>query len=328
MLKEREGFSLELMDTSDVTLDLEGLRDTVRSRAEFLNLHGNLLFSRGPRRFTNSVLVHDKLTEDLSRFILENEIGLRRAAGRLYALDPCLQMTGWPEYAPYRIKTGHDIGGRENVFLAFPYAVGANAHSYQQLFGLELVEFTEQIHFRIIVPSVRRVFSNHREIIHELARLPIATSIYLYGVFHELAHYMGRWSLAEQKRANNFNYLTASELAADEISFYVLQELRPVLLRQLLMRLFWYLPKGSPAFDSDVAVSYYFLNELWGQNILTQKEDSLHLHLDKLCARNAKPPDFEKIQEAFFGGAIINNDTCALAQQLCLTTSDVPRELV
>ncbi len=268
-------------------------------RSPEIHIRGHHIFSRGPARECNSTLRYDEALESLSKALLFSQIPWTTLNARHQKLTSNPHDFTWPNHAPYRIVEGMGLGGRENVFMIFPYAYGVSATKLSDTACIELVEFTEQISARIIAPAVRLAFSNSREVIHELNRIPVACSIYIYAILHEAGHYEGPYSLTHIKQYNEnpFIHLTGSELFADLYSFSMSHEIRPATLLQVLLRLFWYLPKNSIHEDSDVAVSYYILNELVASHALQIDSGQLSLDLNKMSEAFSNAPDTEKIKE-------------------------------
>ena len=300
--------------------------DDISNRKRRLEISGDIRFSRGPARYSRSLFEYDELTETLSKTMIFSQIGMQTLERRLNDVMYGGGSFSWPQHVPYRILEGLDFGGRENVFAAFPYAFGVDDCAFEESVAVELVEFTEQIATRIVFPGTRLVFDNSNEIMHELARIPTSCAIYIYGAFHEIGHYIGEYSLDKVETRKSFLNLTASEICADLISFYLVREIRPALLLQTLMRLFWYLPKGDYDSDPDVIASYYFIEILIEGGALKILDSHVSLDLDSFVRVLSNLPRTERVATFLHAGP--KSHTRYAASAFIDRSQNLPKDLV
>ncbi len=318
------------MSNRPTTSQVHDIINKISSRSPLLKINGEHIFPRGPIRDCESTLKYDDNLESMSKTLILSQVPWETLQSRHKEFTGDTNSFHWPNHAPYRIIDGMDLGGRENVFIIYPYAFGINATDLNHTACIELVEFTEQISLRIIYPSIRLSFTNAREIVHELNRLPVANSIYMYAIMHEVGHYEGPYSLKllNKSEPNPFIHMTGSELFADIYAFAMLQELSPVILLQTMMRFFWYLPKNTIHNDSDVIVSYYMINELVESKALTLDADKLHLDLNKMVSTFSQVPDLEKMNSFLKNLSFFENKLQLFVHAILNSTADLPKSIV
>lgn len=237
------------------------LKKQVQEGTPEIHINGEIRFTKcDTPRLVNETFCRDLETEVTAKLLLDEIVGFGTFYKRFQELDPTFTIREMPIHRPYRKKSKNEVGDSENVFMVFPYAAGTDKALQEDVFGIEMIDYSERIFQSCIVPGIKSAFTNSAEILESINQVQPAIWNYLYSLGHEIGHYCGPWALHKAGLHNSPHWDFCSEMGADLASLHSMHEITPVLLGVFCLRIFWYMRKGMAKLDNDALCGLELLN--------------------------------------------------------------------
>jgi len=266
------------------------LKQQVDSQAPRFQVEGILHFTKSAPGFYRQQLERDFGLEEELKTWIAGRASFEQLASRMIPYNTEGHALHWPAHVPVKMLGFEgSFGDWENVFLFFPHALGFLPEKPDDIFGFELVQVSEAIFANAILPCLTQAFYPY-ESLTELccSHATIRRSVYLYAIFHEMAHLVGPWRvsprIAPLLKVTEYQQGALSELSADLLAFKAAgREFPEMVLTTFLMRIFWYLRRDKKRNDVDGWIGAYWWNlAMRGGALIPSLEGKFELDVPRL----------------------------------------------
>lgn len=265
----------------------QALNAALLAGAREITLSGKARFTKTKAQQVEQSLQRDFALESSTKRWFDSRADFSVVCLRVKEFDQEYSVNEWPRHYAFRIPNqDSNFGNRENVFIYFPFALGLKADRLSEIFSVELIDVSSRIYTQVVFPAAIAAFSNGTQLKAMVEKTTVDNAVFLYSVFHEIAHQMGPWRATPDKRpehtVSGFSFAVLGELSADLLVLDLLRDFPEVRMATLLIRLFWYARVYDSTSDNDAWIGKYFWKICEQQGALTLREGQLELDPKKL----------------------------------------------